>query len=153
VDFVTELRSSAQRKADVVRALERNADLWLATASTSGQPHLIAVSSWWDGSRLVIATRQASPTARNLRSNKRGRLALGTPEDVVMIDVTALDSSAVGDAQPELKAGFVAAAGWDPGEEGSDWVFFRLQPTEIQAYRGYGELKGRTVMRESQWLT
>src|SRR5438045_9158743 len=110
---MTELRSTAQRKADVVRALERNADIWLATASASGQPHLIAVSSWWDGSRLVIATRQASPTARNLRSNKRGRVALGTPEDVVMIDVTALDRPAVAEAQPDLQRCLVNDAGRD----------------------------------------
>jgi hypothetical protein len=70
-----------------------------------------------------------------------------------MIDATLLDDVAVDDADPELAAGFVAAAGWDPGEEGTDWRFFRLRPVRVQAYRGYGEMSGRDVMRSSQWLT
>jgi hypothetical protein len=31
-------------------------------------------------------------------------------------------------------------------------VFFRLRPTRIQAYRGYGELEGRDVMRGGRWV-
>jgi len=52
----------------------------------------------------------------------------------------------------ELAAGFAAAVGWDPREVGEGWVFFRLEPARIQAYRGYDELEGRDVMRNSRWL-
>src|SRR2546427_10340755 len=31
----------------------------------------------------------------------------------------------------ELKAGFVAAVGWDPSDEGTDWRFFRLMPVRF----------------------
>jgi hypothetical protein len=44
----------------------RNGDVWLASASPSGKPHLIAASSWWTGARIVIATTAMSRTARNL---------------------------------------------------------------------------------------
>ncbi len=149
---MSELRSTAQRKADVLATLQRNGDLWLATASPSGTPHLIAVSSWWDGNQVVIATTGRSRTARNLESTRVGRLALGSPADVVMIDVTVSDRTPVARAKPGQKAGFIAAAGWDPAQEGSDWQFFSLRPVRVQAYRGYGELQGREVMRDSRWL-
>ena len=42
--------------------------------------------------------------------------------------------------------------GWDPREVGEGWAFFRLRPSRIQAYRGYEELEGRDVMRNSRWL-
>ena len=137
----------------MVALLERNGDLWLATASASGRPHLIAVSTWWDGRRLVVATTGSSRTARNLAASGRGRVAAGSTEDVVMIDVRVASSVPVLDADEALRSGFVAAAGWDPAEEGDGWRFFVLEPTRIQAYRGYGELEGRDVMREGRWLS
>jgi len=149
---MSELRDSRQRKADVFAALEANADAWLATASPSGRPHLIAVSCWWHDGRLTIATRTRSQTAHNLESTRTGRLALGSPADVVMIDVELADAVAVAAADPALAAGFAAGVGWDPAEEGADWWFFTLRPIRIQAHRGYGELEGRDVMRDGRWL-
>lgn len=149
---MTETRSTGQRTSDVIAALEENGDAWLATASPAGQPHLIAVSSWWDGEQIVIATIGSSRTARNLDANGRARLALGAPDDVIMIDVKVSGSVPVDGAEPELAAGFAAAVGWNPSEEGSNWRFFRLRPVLAQAYRGYGELEGREVMRGGRWL-
>jgi hypothetical protein len=149
---MSEGRSTRQRKADVLAALDRNGDLWLATASAEGQPHLIAASAWWDGSQLTMATTAGSVTARNLEASKTARIGLGATDDVVMIDAVVAESTMVSTAKPELKSGFKAAVGWDPAEEGSDWKFFRLRPVRIQAYRGYGEVQGRDVMRDSRWL-
>lgn len=145
-------RSVAQRKADVLATLDKNADVWLATSDTSGRPCLIAVSSWWDGKSLVIATRGGSPTARNLASVGLARLAAGSTDDVVMIEAHVSQHVPVSDAPADLRTGFVNAVGWDPSEEGNDWKLFRLTPVQVQAYRGYGELNGRTVMRDSRWL-
>jgi Pyridoxamine 5'-phosphate oxidase len=149
----TQLRNVDQRRADVIAALEQNRDQWLATSSPSGRPHLIAVSTWWDGTHVVFATAGTSRTARNLDATAVGRLALGSPDDVVMIDVRAAESVRVAEAPGELRSGFLAAAGWDPAEEAGDWRFFRLLPTRIQAYRGYGELEGREIMRDGRWLS
>ncbi|MGA8922498.1 MAG: pyridoxamine 5'-phosphate oxidase family protein, partial [Candidatus Dormiibacterota bacterium] len=84
-------RTLETRKADVLAALGRQKDLWIATADLGGRPHLIAVSAWWDGSGVVIATVGTSRTARNLASNPTARLALGVPDDVIVIDARATD--------------------------------------------------------------
>ena len=150
---MTEARSASQRKSDVIAALEQNADLWLATAGTSDRPQMIPVSAWWDGSSIVIATTGGSLSARNLEANRSGRLALGSPADAILVDVTLSDSVPVEQADAEMSAGFAGAVGWNPAEVGPGWVFFRLKPLRIQAYRGYDEVEGRDVMRGSRWLT
>jgi hypothetical protein len=149
---MAKLRTTEERRSDVIAALGRNADLWLATASPSGQPHLIAVSAWWDGSQVVVATTGSSRSARNLEATGEGRLALGSPDDVVVIDVRSAPGIAVEEADPSLATGFVSAVGWNPAEVGRAWKFFRLEPVRIQAYRGYDELAGRDVMVDSKWL-
>jgi hypothetical protein len=146
-----ELRTVAARKADVLAALEAQGDLWLATADRSGRPHLIAVSAWWDGADLIVATTSASRTATNLQAGGGVRLAGGSPADAILVDTKLVESVQVGEA-PEVASGFAKAVGWDPSEVGEGWAFFRLRPTRIQAYRGYGELEGRDVMRNSRWL-
>ena len=144
-------RSVAERKADVVAALEAQGDLWLATAGAAGRPHLIAVSAWWDGTDLVVATTGGSRTATNLGAGSSVRLTAGTPADAIMIDARLMDRVDVAKA-PEVALGFAGALGWDPREVGPGWEFFRLRPTRIQAYRGYEELDGRNVMSDSRWL-
>jgi Pyridoxamine 5'-phosphate oxidase len=145
------MRTTEQRKADVLATLERNADLWIATASRSGGPHLVAVSAWWHSPDFVIATVGSSRTARNLDATDVARLALGAPDDVIVVDARLTHSVPVGDADEPLQAGFAAAVGWSPIEEPGAWRFFRLAPTRIQAYRGYGELVGRDVFSDGRW--
>jgi Pyridoxamine 5'-phosphate oxidase len=150
---MSEGRTVEQRKADTIAALNRQRDLWLATADTSGKPHLIAVSAWWDGNHVIIATAAASRTARNLEANGMSRLALGSTDDVIVIDAAVANSVKVHDADAKLADGFAAAVGWDPRDTNGDWVFFRLTPARIQAYRGHDELEGRNVMQLGRWLT
>ncbi len=145
-------RNVEQRKADTLAALNRQRDLWLATADRSGRPHLIAVSAWWDGRHVIIATTAASRSARNLESTGTARLALGSPDDVIMLDAAAGNGVNVREADAPLATGFSTAVGWDPRDVDGDWVFFRLTPSRIQAYRGYDELKGRDVMLAGRWL-
>jgi pyridoxamine 5'-phosphate oxidase-like protein len=145
------MRDTATRKADALAELEQQADMWLSTADPAGRPHLIPVSAWWGGTDLVIATTGASRTARNMKANRAVRVAAGSPADAIMIDADVVESRAVDDSA-ELAGGFAAAVGWDPREVGPGWVFFRLRPTRIQAYRGYDELEGRDIMRASKWL-
>ena len=145
------MRDTATRKADALAALEKQHDMWLATADVAGRPHIIAVSAWWDGTDLVVATRGASKTARNLAMNLSAKVARGAPSDAVVIDAQMIDSRAVEDAA-ELAAGFAAAVGWDPREAGEGWMFFRLRPVRIQAFRGYDEIEGRDVMLHSRWV-
>jgi hypothetical protein len=145
------MRDARTRKADVLAALERQKDVWLATADPAGRPHIIAASAWWDGAEIVVATRGGTKTARNMEVNPTVRVALGAPSDAIVIEARMIESRPAGDA-PELAKGFAAACGWNPAEEGEGWVFFRLRPTRIQAFRGYEEVQGRDVMIRSQWL-
>jgi hypothetical protein len=68
-----------------------------------------------------------------------------------MIDARLIETTLAENA-PEVAVGFSSAVGWDPRDEGAGWAFFRLRPTRIQAYRGYEELEGRDVMRNSRWM-
>jgi hypothetical protein len=147
---MSELRSTAQRKSDVLATLGANGNAWLATA-TAGRPQLIAVSTWWDGAEVVVTTRTGSRTARNLTSTGAARLAFGTADDVTLVEAELAGTvpAAQGGATGE---GFVAANGWDPKDEGPDWAYYRLRPISIQAHHGYEELEGRTVMRAGSWL-
>ena len=149
---MSEGRTVEQRKADIIAELNHQRDLWLATADTNGKPHLIAVSAWWDGNQVIIATTAASRSARNLDANGIARFALGAPDDVIVIDATVADRVKVRQADAKLADGFESAVGWDPRDISDDWVFFRLTPARIQAYRGYDELEGRDVMRVGRWL-
>lgn len=145
------MRDIATRKADVMAALEGHADVWLASATLQGRPHLIAVSAWWDGTDLVIATREDSRTGRNLAANRAATVAAGSPADAIVITVDVVKSHPV-EEETRTAEGFAAAVGWDPREVGSGWTFFRLRPNRINALRGYDELDGREVMREGRWL-
>ena len=144
-------RTTEARKADVLATLAKQNDLWLATADRSGRPHIIAVSAWWDGERLVVATRGASRTARNLASSPWARLAMGSPDDATVIDAAAAAAIPAGE-DDDLASGFAKAVGWDPRTVGEGWVFIPLDPVRIQAYKGYDELEGRDVMKGSEWL-
>ncbi|MDE3103365.1 MAG: pyridoxamine 5'-phosphate oxidase family protein [Chloroflexota bacterium] len=148
---MTELRSAAERKADVLSALQQHRDGWLATASSGGIPHLIVVATVWSDEGILVATRIASRTARNLRKNRRGRLALGQGDDAIVIDLDLERTLPARDAGA-VAAAFTRAAGWDPADEGADSCYLILRPTRIQAYRGYAELAGREVMHAGRWL-
>src|SRR5918994_4612893 len=82
-------RDPATRKADALAMLATPAvDVWVATASPTGTPHLVPVSLAWVDERAVIAVERSSVTARNLTSSGVARLAVGSTRDVVMIDAT-----------------------------------------------------------------
>ena len=144
------MRDTATRKADVLAALEKQGHYWLATASVSGKPHVIAVSGWWDGTDLVVTTLGSSKTARNLAMSQMATLAGGDPSDAIVIQAQMIESADVEKATA-LAEGFEKAMGWDPREmEG--WMFFRLRPIQIQAFRGYDEIGNRDVMLRSRWV-
>ena len=111
---------------------------------------MIGVSGLWDGSQIVVTTLGTSRTARNMAMNPLVVLAGGDPSDAVVIQAQVIESRDVEDSH-QLAEEWKAALGWDPREmEG--WVFYRLRPTRIQAFRGYEEIKGRDVMIRSRWV-
>ncbi|MFE7650078.1 pyridoxamine 5'-phosphate oxidase family protein [Streptomyces phaeoluteigriseus] len=150
MEIIEPLRGPRQRRADVLDRLEREIDVWVATAGPDGVPCLVALWFVWDGECLWLSTRLTNPTGRNLRDGGRARLAFGDTRDVVLIDgdVTAYAGDEVPDAAVEA---FAAKTGWDPRSDGVAYAFFRVRPRDVQAWREECELRGRHVMREGVW--
>lgn len=144
------MRDAATRKKDVLGVLEGQGHYWLSTAEVGGRPHVIGVSALWDGGQLVVTTLGSSRTARNMSMNPAVVLAHGDPSDAVVIQAGVIDSAGVEDS-PELAGAWKVAMGWDPRDM-KGWVFYRLRPTRIQAFKGYDEIEGRDVMIRSRWL-
>ena len=140
-------RSRAQRKADTLALLGTEVDCWVASADETGSAHLIPLSYYWDGAALALATPRSSPTATNLLRAGVARVGVGPTRDVVIIDgrVTEGVDDATADAHTEH-------TGFDARAEAADYVYLRVMPTEIRAWREANELSGRLLMREGMWL-
>ncbi|WP_030607257.1 pyridoxamine 5'-phosphate oxidase family protein [Streptomyces fulvoviolaceus] len=145
-------RTPEQRKQDTLHRLEHDEDVWVATADgASGVPYLVPLSFVWDGSALLLATPAASPTGRNLKTTGKARLGVGTTRDVVMIEGTADTLTADGLAEGEADH-FAATTGFDPRELATPYLYFRVRPLRVQAWREANEIAGRELMRDGEWL-
>lgn len=148
---MTHARDRATRKADTLAMLAApTIDVWVATASDAGAPHLVPLSLAWVDERVVIAVEQSSATAGNLTASGLARLALGPTRDVVMIDAV-LERSVDVAADVALGEAYVAQADWDP-RDSAGYLFLVLRPVRIQAWRGPNEISRRTLMRDGSWL-
>jgi hypothetical protein len=142
-----EPRSRAQRRTDTEHRLAHDVDLWVASASADGKPHLIPLSFDWDGEAILLATSAKSPTGRNLARGTT-RLGLGDVRDVTMIDG---DVEALDEVSAEQGDQFAQRSGFDPRQSpGFRW--FRVTPRRIQAWREENELADRDLMRDGRWL-
>jgi hypothetical protein len=143
-------RDAQTRKTDTLRLLATPAiDVWVATASADGEPHLVPLSLGWIRDRAVIAVAATSRTAVNLAASGRARLAVGPSRDVVMIDAEVERTVEVTD--DDLWTAYVGQADWDP-RQGSGYQFVVFRPLQIQAWREANEIPGRTLMRDGAWL-
>jgi hypothetical protein len=143
-------RTRSRRIADTLERLRTDVDLWVASANDTGEAYLVPLSFQWDGSKLTIATPTRSVTARNLTRAGWARVALGETRDVVIVE-GPLEALALG-TDPELEEAHAAAAGFDPRELEEEYVYLRITPREIQAWREANELEGRHLMRGGTWL-
>ena len=145
-------RTPHQRKQDALQRLEQDINAWVATADpASGVPYLVPLSFLWDGRTVLVATLASSPTGRNLQASGRVRLGIGPPRDVVMIEGT-VQAVAATEITQEVGDAFAAKSGFDPRRLSGPYLYFRIQPERVQAWRGANELQGRELMRGGQWL-
>ena len=145
-----EPRPKKVRRRDALAKLEGETDLWVASADEKGDAYLIPLSFYWDGSSLTIATPRASRTARNLIRAGRARVALGPTRDVLIID-GSVEAIPIG-TDPSLEARHAEAAGFDPRTLEEEYVYLRIAPLSMQAWREANELAGRHIMRGGEWL-
>lgn len=153
------VRTGRERKADALARLQaRHAEVWVASASSSGIPHLVPLSLAWDGERVILSVDRQSVTAQNIIVSGRARLALGKTSDVVIIDARLAEAVNLEDAHPGLTQAFADQADWDPclskdlPASRSGYVFLCLRPERVQVWRHASEHPGRTVMREGRWV-
>jgi predicted pyridoxine 5'-phosphate oxidase superfamily flavin-nucleotide-binding protein len=145
-------RSREERLIDVRALLASAVDVWVATASPSGVPHLVPLSFAAVGTELIVcATPASSVTARNAEATRRARLGFGDLRDVVMVDATA---SAVpwSSAEPRLVDEYISSRGWDPLGEPFDFAMLMLRPVRVQAWRSLEEIAGRDLMQHGTWI-
>ena len=145
------MRSAQQRRADTIRRLETEPNVWLATASATGTPHLVPLSLAWDGARLLMATPTESPTVQNAVATGSVKATLDSAEDVVLIDGT-VEVSDFASTDPELIARFVQRVGWNPTDEAGEWSLLIVSPRTIRAWNSVAEIPGRTIMRRGSWV-
>jgi hypothetical protein len=143
-------RPREQRRRDTLARLRDDLDLWIASAGDAGEAYLVPLSFHWDGERIIVATPRPSPTARNLTRAGSCRIGVGTTRDVVMIDGT-VEMIEMG-ADPDLEEAHAVGADFDPRPLAEDYVYFRITPTRIQAWREANEIPGRELMRDGAWL-
>ena len=143
-------RSRAQRRSDTLARLRDDVDLWVASADEAGNAYLVSLSFLWDGDALIVATPLSSTTARNLVRARWARVALGPTRDVVVVEGT-VEPIALG-TDPVLEESHARAAGFDPRTLTEEYVYLRITPRSVQAWREANELSGRQLMRDGAWL-
>ena len=129
-----------------------------ATRSTSGSPRPMRtatptsfpLSFYWDGSALTIATPRRSRTAVNLIRAGWARVALGPTRDVLIVE-GPLEQVPTGADVPTEDA-HARATGFDPRTLSEEYVYLRITPHEMQAWREANELAGRRLMKGGRWL-
>jgi hypothetical protein len=145
-------RPAKQRKQDTLARLERDVDAWVASADpATGTPYLIPLSFLWDGDTVLIATPAASPTSRNLRATGKVRLGIGLTRDVVLVEGT-VEAVPAAELPDEVGDAFAAKTGFDPRRLRDPYLYFRVRPRRIQAWREVNELEGRELLRGGRWL-
>lgn len=144
-------RTPAERKRRLLERLERERDVWVATADGAGVPCLVALWFAWDGRALWVSTRLTNPTGRDLRQVGRARVAFGDTRDLVLVD-GEVDAFPAPEAPEAAVAGLRAKYGWDPRGDSASYAFYRIRPRTVQAYRGEHEMCGRFLMRDGVWV-
>jgi len=144
-------RTREQRKQDTLHRLDHDVDAWVATAGTESGPYLVPLSFLWDGAALLVATDGSSPTGRNLRASGRVRLGIGPTRDVVLVEGT-VEAIPAAELPDDIGDAFAAKTGFDPRRLSATYLYFRIHPRRIQAWREVNELEGRELMRDGEWL-
>jgi hypothetical protein len=144
-------RPTAERRRDTLERLGTERDAWVSTAHPARGPHQVPLWFLWDGQAVWMCTGATSVTARNVRVEPRVRLALPDSFDVVLLQ-------GVAECFPdrEVPAGpadaFTDKFGWDPRREEGPFLYVRVAPRTVHAWRGVPELRGRVIMRDGTWL-
>ncbi|MFC7966378.1 pyridoxamine 5'-phosphate oxidase family protein [Streptomyces cinereoruber] len=144
-------RPTAERVRDTLERLGAERDIWVSTAHPDHGPHQVPLWFLWDGRAVWMCTGAASATARNVRAEPRVRLALPDTSDVVLLQGVA-ECFPDREVPADAARAFTGKFGWDPRAEEGSFLYVRMVPGTVRAWRGEPELRGRVVMRDGAWL-
>ena len=146
------LRSAAQRIADTKQRLATDDDVWVATGSLDGTPHLVPLSMSWIKARIMCVTYTNSPTTRNVAATSQARCSLDSTGDVVILK-TAAQIMAFEDCSDDAIQEMVDQFGWDPRHDPEiAWSVLVMTPLMIHAWNCEPEIANRTIMRDGAWV-
>ena len=143
-------RTADQRTHDALRRLKSEPNVWIATASMAGVPHMVPLSLAWVNNAIVVATPTDTPTVRNANASGQARATLDDADDVVIIDADVRIDD-FDHAQPSIVDAYVSRVGWDPRNNPGNWSLLTLTPRRVQSWNSIEEISGRTVMRDGVW--
>jgi hypothetical protein len=109
------------------------------------------LSFLWDGASVLVATPAASVTSRNLQATGKVRLGVGLVRDVVLIEGT-VDVVPAAELPDEIGDAFAVKTGFDPRKETDNYLYFRIHPQSLRAWREANELKDRELLRDGKWV-
>ncbi|MFJ5264799.1 pyridoxamine 5'-phosphate oxidase family protein [Streptomyces sp. NPDC088387] len=147
----TAQRQTAERIRDTLHRLVHERDVWVSTAHPDHGPHQVPLWFLWDGRAVWMCTGATSVTARNVHKEPRVRLSLPDTFDVVLLQGEA-ECFPDQEVPDEAAEAFAEKFGWDPRAEESAFVYVRVVPKTVRAWRGEPELRGRVVMRDGNWV-
>jgi len=143
-------RDCPTRKSDVISKLETEQYVWVPSADGDGHTHLVPLSFHWDGGSLWWAVAKRSRTSLNLQRAGEARRAVGTGDDVVIMEGN-VTVRVPGELDGNLRAAFHRQARWDPFANADGNVFFELTPKTVMAWRDESEIADRHVMVRGAW--
>ncbi|MEV0323183.1 pyridoxamine 5'-phosphate oxidase family protein [Streptomyces sp. NPDC050658] len=144
-------RDVAERRQDTLQRLDVERDMWVSTAHADHGPHQVPLWFLWHEQAVWMCTGAKSATARNAREDPRVRLALPDTFDVVLLQ-GEVECHPARDVPGDAADAFAAKFGWDPRTEEAPFVYLRVVPLTVRAWRGEPELRGRLLMRDGVWL-
>ncbi|MCX5054930.1 MULTISPECIES: pyridoxamine 5'-phosphate oxidase family protein [unclassified Streptomyces] len=144
-------RDPRERRQDVLRRLQKEIDIWVASADADGLPCLVPLWFVWHAESVWLVTRTTNPTGRNLRDGRRARLAFGDTRDVVLIDGD-VETCTLREVPGAAAEAFLAKTGWDPRQDSASYAFFRVRPYAVQAWHEQRELAKRHLMKDGAWV-
>ncbi|MGW6820243.1 pyridoxamine 5'-phosphate oxidase family protein [Streptomyces sp. NPDC055005] len=144
-------RTVSERRRDSLDRLAAERDVWVSTAHPDHGPHQIPLWFSWDGRAVWMCTAATSATARNVRKESQVRLALPDTFDVLLLQGEA-ECFTVREVPEDAADAFTGKFGWDPRTEHGPFVYVRVTPETVRAWRGEAELRGRVIMRDGTWL-
>jgi len=79
------------------------------------------------------------------------RIGGGVTRDVILIEGT-VETIKASELSNEIGAAFAAKTSFDPRQLSTPYLYFRIHPQRLQAWREANELEGSDLIREGRWL-